>query len=238
MHPVRVVAVNLSHESERMGLFRLDAYVLIIRGKDKFSFIDGLSTNKVEGDCSTVFTTTAAKIIDLVDVIDMGDFIAIVGHQPYKDNLIQHISKRVLNQDISIVDISANNSVYISTENIEVGENITKRKTWRGWLLVAPNSETLSVNMSDEDFSEYRIENMIPHQGYEITPNVHPLACGLGDLVHEAKGCYIGQEILVRMRSRGRQGKKLVRLPNPVEGATTTGKEYSLAIVRDRMISK
>ena len=138
MHPVRVVAVNHSHESERMGLFRLDAYVLIIRGKDRFSFIDGLSTNKVEGDCSTVFTTTAAKIIDLVDVVDMGDFIAIVGHQPYKDNLIQHISKRVLNQDISIVDISANNSVYISTEDIEVGENITKRKTWRGWLLMAP----------------------------------------------------------------------------------------------------
>ena len=188
MHPVRVVAVNHSHESERMGLFRLDAYVLIIRGKDRFSFIDGLSTNKVEGDCSTVFTTTAAKIIDLVDVVDMGDFIAIVGHQPYKDNLIQHISKRVLNQDISIVDISANNSVYISTEDIEVRENITKRKTWRGWLLVAPNSEALSVNMSDEDFSEYRIANMIPHQGYEITPNVHPLACGLGDLVHEAKG--------------------------------------------------
>ena len=233
MHPVRVVAVNHSHESERMGLFRLDAYVLIIRGKDRFSFIDGLSTNKVEGDCSTVFTTTAAKIIDLVDVVDMDDFIAIVGHQPYKDNLIQHISKRVLNQDISIVDISANNSVYISTEDIEVRENITKRKTWRGWLLVAPNSEALSVNMSDEDFSEYRIANMIPHQGYEITPNVHPLACGLGDLVHEAKGCYIGQEILARMRSRGRQGKKLVRLPNPVEGATTTGKEFSLAIVRD-----
>ena len=234
MLPVHVDVANRSHESELMGIYKLDSYVLIIRGKDRLSFIDGLSTNKVEGDCSTVFTTTAAKIIDLVDVVDMGDFIAIVGHQPYKDNLIQHISKRVLNQDISIVDISGNNLVYLSTEDIAVGEKVTKRNTWRGWLLVAPNSESFEADMTNEEFTEYRVANMIPHQGHEITPNVHPLACGLGDLVHEAKGCYIGQEILARMRSRGRQGKELVRLPNPVEEATTIGVNHSLAIVRKK----
>jgi folate-binding protein YgfZ len=162
----------------------------------------------------------------------MGDFIAIVGHQPYKDNIIQHISKRVLDQDISIVDVSANNSVYLSTNDVVVSDKVTKRKTWRGWLLVAPNSDAMTTDMSEDEFSEYRVENMIPHQGHEITPSVHPLACGLGNLVHEAKGCYIGQEILARMRSRGRQGKELVRLPNPVDDATTTGKTHSLAIVR------
>ena len=234
MLPAHVDVANHSHESERMGIYKLESYVLIIRGEDRLSFIDGLSTNKVEGDCSTVFTTTAAKIIDLVDVIDMGDFIAIVGHQPYKENLIQHISKRVLNQDISIADISANNSVYLSTEDVDVVDKITKRNTWRGWLLVAPNSVSLEADMTEEDFSEYRVANMIPHHGHEITPNVHPLACGLGDLVHEAKGCYIGQEILARMRSRGRQGKELVRLANPVEGATTIGANHSLAIVRKK----
>ena len=234
MLPAHVDVANHSHESERMGIYKLESYVLIIRGEDRLSFIDGLSTNKVEGDCSTVFTTTAAKIIDLVDVIDMGDFIAIVGHQPYKENLIQHISKRVLNQDISIADISANNSVYLSTEDVDVVDKITKRNTWRGWLLVAPNSVSLKADMTEEEFSEYRVANMIPHQGHEITPNVHPLACGLGDLVHEAKGCYIGQEILARMRSRGRQGKELVRLANPVEGATTIGANHSLAIVRKK----
>ena len=234
MLPAHVDVANHSHESERMGIYKLESYVLIIRGEDRLSFIDGLSTNKVEGDCSTVFTTTAAKIIDLVDVIDMGDFIAIVGHQPYKENLIQHISKRVLNQDISIADISANNSVYLSTEDVDVVDKITKRNTWRGWLLVAPNSVSLEADMTEEDFSEYRVANMIPHQGHEITPNVHPLACGLGDLVHEAKGCYIGQEVLARMRSRGRQGKELVRLANPVEGATTIGINHSLAIVRKK----
>ena len=79
MLPAPVVAVNPSPESERMAIFKLDAYVLIIRGKDRVSFVDGLSTNKIEGDCSTVFTTTAAKVIDMADVIDMGDFLALIG---------------------------------------------------------------------------------------------------------------------------------------------------------------
>ena len=215
-----------------MGIYKLDAYVLIIRGKDRFSFIDGLSTNKVEGDCSTVFTTITAKVVDLADVIDMGEFLAIVGHGPYKNNLIEHISKRILGQQVSIGDASSNNSVYLSTSDVVVKDSVTKRSTWRGWLLVAPNTELIDSNMDEDDFNEYRIENMIPHQGCEITSSVHPLACGLGHLVHEAKGCYIGQEILARMRSRGRQGKKLVCLPNPVEGATTVGNTHSLAIVR------
>jgi len=215
-----------------MGIYKLDAYVLIIRGKDRFSFIDGLSTNKVEGDCSTVFTTTTAKVVDLADVIDMGEFLAIVGYGPYKNNLIEHISKRILGQQVSIGDASSNNSVYLSTSDVVVKDSVTKRSTWRGWLLVAPNTELIDSNMDEDDFNEYRIENMIPHQGCEITSSVHPLACGLGHLVHEAKGCYIGQEILARMRSRGRQGKKLVCLPNPVEGATTVGNTHSLAIVR------
>ncbi|MFL2981956.1 MAG: hypothetical protein ACJZ4V_03450 [Candidatus Poseidoniaceae archaeon] len=215
-----------------MGIYKLDAYVLIIRGIDRFSFIDGLSTNKVDGDCSTVFTTTTAKVVDLADVIDMGEFLAIVGHGPYKNNLIEHISKRILGQQVSIGDASSNNSVYLSTSDVVVKDSVTKRSTWRGWLLVAPNTELIDSNMDEDDFNEYRIENMIPHQGCEITSSVHPLACGLGHLVHEAKGCYIGQEILARMRSRGRQGKKLVCLPNPVEGATTVGNTHSLAIVR------
>ena len=88
--------------------------------------------------------------------------------------------------------------------------------------------------MSQIEFDEYRVNNMIPMQGFEITPKYHPLACGLGDLVHEAKGCYIGQEIMARMRSRGKQGKALVRLPNPIDDATTTGESHSLAIRRSK----
>ena len=77
MPQVPVAVVNHSLESDSMGVIKLNSYVLIIRGSDRLKFIDGLSTNKVEGDCCTVFTTTTAKVIDMVDVIDMGEFLGI-----------------------------------------------------------------------------------------------------------------------------------------------------------------
>ena len=215
-----------------MGVVQLDAYVLILRGKDAISLVNGLSTNMIEGNCTTIFTTTAAKVIDMVDVIDKGGFIALVGHGPYKESLIQHISQRILGQDVTIADASSSNMVYLSTEVIDVPENVTIIETFRGWIIVAPKGVTIEITMSNSDFDEYRVEKMLPLQGKEITQNIHPLACGLGDLVHESKGCYIGQEILARMRSRGRQGKQLVRITNPVDDATTIGKSHSLAIRR------
>ena len=86
--------------------------------------------------------------------------------------------------------------------------------------------------MSQIEFDEYRVSNMIPMQGSEITPKYHPLSCGLGDLVHEAKGCYIGQEILTRMKSRGKMGKQLIQVQIDAEDATSVGNEFSLAIRR------
>ena len=79
-----------------MGVVKLDAYVLIVKGSDRVKFVDGLSTNKIEGSCTTVFTTKNAKIIDMVDVIDMGNFLALVGYNPYKSKLIEHISSCLL----------------------------------------------------------------------------------------------------------------------------------------------
>ena len=73
---------------------------------------------------------------------------------------------------------------------------------------------------------------MIPYQGHEITSDVHPFNCGLEHLVHESKGCYIGQEILTRMRSRGKMGKQLVQVAIDAEDATSVGTEKALAIRR------
>jgi folate-binding protein YgfZ len=73
---------------------------------------------------------------------------------------------------------------------------------------------------------------MIPFQQSEITREFHPFNCGLSEFVHEAKGCYIGQEILTRMRSRGKMGKQLMKVDKNAEDATTIGTEFSLAIRR------
>ncbi|HIF46299.1 MAG TPA: hypothetical protein EYQ73_05840 [Candidatus Poseidoniales archaeon] len=230
MRILLVAVVSHSPEVFNVGIIALDGYVLILRGDRILDFIDGLSTNLVDGNCTTVFTTKNAKIIDMVEIIPIGDLVAVVGYGPYKDQILSHLTAKVLGSKITIGDASDSNQVMLSTEDINLGTSITKVKTFRGWLLIGPKDKCPKENLTKEQFDEYRVNNIIPHQGHEITQNVHPLSCGLGHLVHENKGCYIGQEILARMRSRGRQGKRLIRIENPAEDATTIGETHSLVI--------
>lgn len=215
-----------------MGIIKLDAYVLLISGNDRYTFLDGLSTNKVDSSCSTVFTTTNAKIIDVVDVIEVGDNLAVVGYGPYKDKVLDHLRPRILQQNVMIRDITALNNVYLSSENYPAEPGITMTCSFLGWILVTSIKKELQESITYDQFTEYRTKNIIPYQEHEITSDVHPFNCGLEHLVHEAKGCYIGQEILTRMRSRGKMGKQLVQVPIDAEDATSIGTENALAIRR------
>ena len=131
-----------------------------------------------------------------------------------------------------IRDITSLNNVHLSTDNYPAEPGITVTRSFLGWLLVTSIKNSLQESMTLDQFAEYRTANTIPYQGHEITPDVHPFNCGLEDLVHESKGCYIGQEILTRMRSRGKMGKQLVQVTIDAEDATTVGTEYALAIRR------
>lgn len=64
-----------------------------------------------------------------------------------------------------------------------------------------------------------RIEAGLPLPDREILEDTIPLEAGLWEAVSFQKGCYIGQEVIARMESRGRLAKRLavVRLEGPAE---------------------
>ena len=215
-----------------MGLVRHEASVLLLQGEQLLPFLDGLSTNHVNGPCTTVFTTRAAKIIDVCDVIPVGERIALVGHEENKSDLIAHLTERILGQSITISDISELNDVFIGLGDELQPPDATIHPSFFGTMYVVPVKHNIEPTVDKATWDEHRIDRCIPYFGHEITAKWHPLACGLDELVHPQKGCYIGQEVLTRMRSRGKQGRKLVVQDNPVEDATTRGKDRSLCIVR------
>jgi folate-binding protein YgfZ len=57
-----------------------------------------------------------------------------------------------------------------------------------------------------------RIEAGIPRYGVDFTEDNLLLEVGLDDAVSFSKGCYLGQEVVERIRSRGHVNKKLVGL--------------------------
>jgi len=57
-----------------------------------------------------------------------------------------------------------------------------------------------------------RISALEPKAGSEILPERFPVEVGLGAAIDHGKGCYVGQETIVRMRDRGIIRKRLVLL--------------------------
>jgi folate-binding protein YgfZ len=226
-----------------------DAALTVWQGSDALQFIDGLSSNKivdmVQGEVrQTVFTSTQAKIVDLATVFHMGDFLAVQSHKSQLEVLLQHVTPRILDQEVTISDVTSRNIFCIDygAENSNVGTFESLKGVTHGYiaekysLLIASIDIEYLCNGDLKAFHEWRIGNQIPWNGYEITKKNHPLSVGLGRLVHPAKGCYIGQEVLARMISRGRQGKIFVRVENGTvdeKYITTKGENYSLAIIRE-----
>ena len=226
-----------------------DAALTVWQGRDVLQFIDGLSTNKtidmVKGEIrQTVFTSSKAKIIDLATVFHMGDFFAVLTHKSQLESFLKHTTPRILDQDVSISDVTSRNifGIEYACSNSKIGHFESRGGETYGYvdqhysIIVASLDTGIKFDTEEGPFHEWRIENRIPWNGYEISSIHHPLSAGLQNLVHSQKGCYIGQEVLVRMISRGRQGKKLVQVNNDAideKFITTRGEQQSLAIVRE-----
>ena len=72
-----------------------------------------------------------------------------------------------------------------------------------------------------------RIENAIPRFGVDMDENnLAPEALGEGAISY-AKGCYIGQEVIARIRTYGQVAKalRMIRLPNELQGLPTGGEK-------------
>lgn len=66
-----------------------------------------------------------------------------------------------------------------------------------------------------DDFDLLRILAGEAEFGVDYGPESMPPEVGLGEAVHYHKGCYTGQEILERLRSRGKETKRLVGISVP-----------------------
>lgn len=80
--------------------------------------------------------------------------------------------------------------------------------------------EAGAVQLSDQAFDILRIEQGYGAFGRELSQEYIPLETGLRDAISFSKGCYVGQEIIARMDSRGRMAKQLrgLRLSLPDAG--------------------
>ncbi|MGI9241701.1 MAG: YgfZ/GcvT domain-containing protein, partial [Verrucomicrobiales bacterium] len=100
------------------------------------------------------------------------------------------------------------------------GAGIVSRSSERfcqpGFDLLLPAATPLPDGLdllSTEAAEALRIRNGVPMWGRELTPDTLPAEAGLdASAIDFHKGCYIGQEVISRIKSVGRVNRKLARL--------------------------
>jgi aminomethyltransferase len=121
-----------------------------------------------------------------------------------------------------------------------------------GFTLIAPSAQIEAlwaralaagaVAAGEQAYQWLRLAAGRPEAGHELTEDYIPLEADLWPAVDFQKGCYIGQEIIARMESRGKLARRLagLRLDAPVaEGAevrvaeATAGSVTSAGVVPD-----
>jgi hypothetical protein len=74
----------------------------------------------------------------------------------------------------------------------------------------------LARSVSVDIWNGLRFDLGMPRFGVDYDHTTYPQECGLEErLISFTKGCYLGQEVVVKLRSRGRASRKLVRLLLP-----------------------
>ena len=201
-----------------------DANLLIFTGEDRLRFIDGLSSNKIDFNLTdvinTLVLTTKAKIMAQLHLFMLNDMLISITISGDHVKLLNYLNSKILTQQVAINDVTTLNYIdLVYGENtdmvgVTVSEGLTKVNVDGnyGFEIYSVKQNRLPISTDQQSFINWRVENLIPWHGYEITNKVNPYQCGLNNRVHENKGCYTGQEVLTRMRSRNKGMRSFILL--------------------------
>jgi aminomethyltransferase len=127
-----------------------------------------------------------------------------------------------------------------------IGQAALMSELWAGALAAgaAPAGETAYQWLRLEAGRPEGGADGMAQVGQEVTEDYIPLEANLWDAVSFTKGCYIGQEIIARMESRGKLARRLVGLRleapvaigaevRPAAGGQTAGRVTSAGVLPD-----
>jgi folate-binding protein YgfZ len=216
------------------AFFDLSARVkLRVSGADAFRFLNGQLTNnvgKTSEDSAIQASVLSAKGKLSAHVFvskQNGDFILDAAPE-LREELPARLDRYIIADDVQIEDITEKFSVFhvLADAAPAVAGSIrvvtANRFGFAGWDVWAPSADTQTIREQlrhdmaffDESGAEVlRIEQGIPRWGRELTSEIIPVEVNLEESsIDYDKGCYIGQEVVSRMKMSGQTNKRLCGL--------------------------
>lgn len=189
------------------------ADALTLEGAHRLEFLNRMSTNEVASLADgravlTALTTPLGRMVDCPLVICLPGHVLMLVGAGNAGRVTRWLRKYIFFNDD--VRIGAGPAVAVAAV-CEADAPPPAAIAWPGgWLLVGDSAPGQAEDATA--FEAYRIARGWPRFPNEIGEDYIPLESGLRVAVSFTKGCYIGQEIIARMESRGQIAKRLMRL--------------------------
>ena len=216
---------------------------LRVTGSDRLRFLNGQVTNDVGK--ATPSSAIAACVLSAKGRMNAHVFVSaepdgfLLDADPeLRETLQPRLERYVIADDVQIEDLSDRLSIFHllrpTASGLRQGHRIISANRFReaGWDLWIESSQrdkvfqqlSAALPFCDGACAElFRIEQGIPRCDRELTEEIIPIEAGLEEsCVAYEKGCYIGQEVISRMKMSGQRNKKLcgfVSLHNSPLGA-------------------
>ncbi|MFA5059139.1 MAG: hypothetical protein WC676_00730 [Candidatus Omnitrophota bacterium] len=186
-------------------LYALDKAVLGVSGNSE-KFLNGITSNTLDKP-RNAFLAVHGKIIATFDQVKAGDdkFLIVIEHGALQ-GLLTHLDK-FIRLSKAVVQKEDNRVYFDLTESYrgEKGECLIPQK--KGQLIIT--KKDLLSNVSDEEFTLFRLQNNIPVHGVDYKDDLL-LNVDEYEFVSYTKGCFLGQELIAKVHNRSKPSWKLV----------------------------
>ena len=224
---------NTSHQSEQAIFLDLSGCVkLRITGADRLRFLNGQITNDLRKASET--SAIEACILNAKGKTDAHIYVSasegsflVDAAADLREALNIRLERYVIADDVQIEDVTDQFSLFhvLSQQSpvLEHGRIVSVRRFggpgWDIWSDAAQHHVSLQelcsrLALCDSDAAEVmRIVQAIPRWGREWTNEIIPIEANLEQrAIDYQKGCYIGQEVISRIKMSGQTNKRLCGL--------------------------
>jgi folate-binding protein YgfZ len=209
----------------------LDSEVrLRVTGSDRVRFLNGQTTNDVrkanaEWAQESCVLNAKGHLDAHLFLFAMPDAVWMSTDAELRYPLRERLERYVIADDVAIEDRTDDFAlIHILSEKPPQGFEFescvrSRRLASDGWdVWISPNKKAKALvalatayePMSDAEWETLRVEEGIPAWGRELTPEIMPPEANLAErAIDYGKGCYIGQEVISRMKMSGQARQRL-----------------------------
>jgi folate-binding protein YgfZ len=203
-----------------------------ITGTDRLRFLNGQITNDLRKASETsaieaCILNAKGKTDAHIYVSASGDSFLVDAAADLRETLKVRLERYVIADDVQLEDVTDQFSLFHvlshQSPTVENGRIVSGLRFaepgWDIWGDAAQHRVSLQElssqwDLCDSDAAEVmRIEQGIPRWGRELTNDIIPIEANLEQrAIDYQKGCYIGQEVISRIKMSGQTNKRLCGL--------------------------